>query len=213
MNSLQALGQQSLFALEMMAVLASALSGVLGALRQRMDLVGICVCGFLAAFGGGVLRDILIDRRPFFFVEHQGVLLAVLVLSAGSAILVGRRGLESGERWLRLPDAVGLGLFSATGVHLSWIAGQPPLVAVLMGVITGSFGGVLRDLICNEIPTLFRDHRPYAVCAAAGGGVYALLTWGGAPVAAAIAACALVTTGLRVLALQLDWRLPPAERT
>jgi uncharacterized membrane protein YeiH len=117
-----------------------------------------------------VLRDILIDRRPFFFVEHQGVLLAVLILSAGSAILVGRRGLESGERWLRIPDAIGLGLFSATGVHLSWMAGQPPLVAILMGVITGSFGGVLRDLICNEIPTLFRDHRPYAICAAAGGG-------------------------------------------
>ncbi|MFM8819543.1 MAG: trimeric intracellular cation channel family protein, partial [Phenylobacterium sp.] len=90
MMTLQTLSQQSLFALEMMAVLASALSGVLGALRQRMDLVGICVCGFLAAFGGGVLRDILIDRRPFFFVQHQGVFLAVLVLSAGSAILVGR---------------------------------------------------------------------------------------------------------------------------
>ncbi|MCA3753095.1 MAG: trimeric intracellular cation channel family protein [Phenylobacterium sp.] len=211
MTTLHTLGQQSLFALEMMAVLASALSGVLGALRQRMDLVGICVCGFLAAFGGGVLRDILIDRRPFFFVEHQGVLLAVLLLSAGSAILVGRRGLESGERWLRIPDAVGLGLFSATGVHLSWMAGQPPLVAILMGVITGSFGGVLRDLICNEIPTLFRDHRPYAICAAAGGATYAAATLLQAPAGVAIAACALVTTGLRILALQLDWRLPPTE--
>ena len=66
MTTLQTLGQQSLFALEMMAVLSCALSGVLGALRKRMDLVGICVCGFLVAFGGGVLRDILIDRRPFF---------------------------------------------------------------------------------------------------------------------------------------------------
>ncbi|MFM1960336.1 MAG: hypothetical protein RL588_1853 [Pseudomonadota bacterium] len=212
MTTLHALGQQSLFALEMMAVLASALSGVLGALRQRMDLVGICVCGFLTAFGGGVLRDILIDRRPFFFVEHQGVLVAVLALSAGSAILVGRRGLESGERWLRVPDAVGLGLFSATGAHLSLTAGQPPLVAILMGVITGGFGGVLRDLICNEIPALFSDHRPYAICAAAGGAAYVALAMSGAPAGLSITACALVTTGLRLLALRLDWRLPPTER-
>ncbi|MFM8755158.1 MAG: trimeric intracellular cation channel family protein [Phenylobacterium sp.] len=213
MTTLQTLGQQSLFALETMAVLASALSGVLGALRQRMDLVGICVCGFLAAFGGGVLRDILIDRRPFFFVEHQGVLLAVLLLSVGSAVLVGRRGLEAGERWLRIPDAIGLGLFSATGVHLSWAAGQPPLVAILMGVITGSFGGVLRDLICNEIPALFRDHRPYAICAAAGGATYAAATLLQVPTGVAIAACAIVTAGLRILAVQLDWRLPPTERS
>ena len=212
MTTLHALGQQSLFALEMMAVLAGALSGVLGALRQKMDLVGICVCGFLTAFGGGVLRDILIDRRPFFFVEHQGVLLAVLVISAGSAILVGRRGLESGERWLQVPDAIGLGLFSATGAHLSLTLGQPPLVAILMGVITGSFGGVLRDLICNQVPVLFSDHRPYAICAAAGGATYAAATLLHAPAGVAIAACALVATGLRILALQLDWRLPPTER-
>lgn len=209
MTTLHALGQQSLFALEMMAVLASALSGVLGALRQRMDLVGICVCGFLTAFGGGVLRDILIDRRPFFFVEHQGVLVAVLALSAGSAILVGRRGLESGERWLRVPDAIGLGLFSATGAHLSLTAGQPALVAVLMGVITGSFGGVLRDLICNEIPALFSDHRPYAICAAAGAGAYVALSSAGSPAGLSITACVVVATGLRLLALRLDWRLPP----
>jgi uncharacterized membrane protein YeiH len=212
MTTLHTLGQQSLFALETMAVLASALSGVLGALRQRMDLVGICVCGFLAAFGSGVLRDLLIDRRPFFFVEHQGVLLAVLLLSVGSAVLVGRGGLEAGERWLRIPDAAGLGLFSATGAHLSWVAGQPPLVAIRMGVITGSFGGVLRDLICNEIPTLFRDHRPYAVCAAAGGAAYVALALAGAPAGLAIGACAVITTGLRILALRLDWRLPPTER-
>ncbi len=209
MTTLHALGQQSLFVLEMMAVLAGALSGVLGALRQKMDLVGICVCGFLTAFGGGVLRDILIDRRPFFFVEHQGVLIAVLAISAGSAILVGRRGLESGERWLQVPDAIGLGLFSATGAHLSLTLGQPPLVAVMMGVITGSFGGVLRDLICNQIPVLFSDHRPYAICAAAGAAAYVALSTSGAAAGLSIAACVLVATGLRLLAIRLDWRLPP----
>jgi uncharacterized membrane protein YeiH len=133
--------------------MAFALSGVIGALRKRMDIVGICACGFLAAFGGGTLRDVLLDRRPFFWVEHQYVLLGVLAISVAGATLVSRKRLERGQRWLQAPDAIGLGLFCATGTHLSFLLDQPPIVAVMMGVITGTFGGVLRDLVCNEIPT------------------------------------------------------------
>jgi uncharacterized membrane protein YeiH len=194
--------------LELLATAAFALSGVMGALRKRLDIVGVCVCGFLAAFGGGTLRDLLIDRRPFFWVEHQSVLIGVLALCILSASILKQRHVEWTHKSLQLPDAAGLGLFCATGVHLSWSAGQPPLVAILMGTITGAFGGVLRDLVCNEIPTLFRDHRPYAVCAFAGGISYVLMTWLGMPDAPAIAACAAVTTGLRCLTLWRDWRLP-----
>ena len=81
-----------------------------------------------------------------------------------------------------------------------------------MGVITGGFGGVLRDLICNEVPTLFRDHRPYALCAAAGGVAYAGLRLADLSPGLAVAACAVLATGLRLLALGLGWRLPSTER-
>jgi uncharacterized membrane protein YeiH len=211
MNAISTLGQHTLMALELLATAAFALSGVMGAMRKRLDIVGVCVCGFLAAFGGGTLRDLLIDRRPFFWVEHQSVLMGVLALCIVSATVLKQRHVEWTHRSLQWPDALGLGLFCATGVHLSWNAGQPALVAILMGTITGAFGGVLRDLVCNEIPTLFRDHRPYAVCAFAGGIGYVVTTWMGWPDAPALAVCALLTTGLRGATLWLDWRLPAQD--
>jgi uncharacterized membrane protein YeiH len=208
MPDLEALSQHSIFVLELLGIAAFAVSGVLAALRKRMDIVGICVCGFLTAFGGGTLRDILLDRRPFFWVEHQQALLSVLAISIACATLVRRSLLERSQRWLQTPDAIGMGLFCATGVHLSWIIGQPAVVAIMMGVITATFGGVLRDLVCNEIPDLFLDHRPYALCAAAGGTIYAIaVTLGTAPWLA-IVACALATSGLRLLALRFAWTLP-----
>ncbi len=211
MEPIVTLSQHSIVTLEYLATAAFAVSGVLGALRKRMDIVGICVCGFLAAFGGGTLRDILLDRRPFFWVEHQTVLLGVLALSIVCATLISRARLERSERWLQAPDTIGLGLFCATGTHLSWIMQQPPIVAVMMGVITGTFGGVLRDLVCNEMPQLFHDHRPYALCAAAGGGSYALIATAGGTGWIAMTACALVTIGLRALAIHYDFKLPTKD--
>ena len=95
--------------------------------------------------------------------------MGVLLLCVAYASFFQQRDLESREKLLQVPDAIALGLFCATGLHLSWTMGQPPSVAIMMGVITGTFGGVLRDMVCNEIPSLFRDHRPYAICAVAGG--------------------------------------------
>ena len=210
MDLLAALSRNAIVVLEFLATMAFALSGVLGALRKRMDIVGICACGFLAAFGGGTLRDVLLDRRPFFWVEHQTVLLAVLAISILGATFVSRRRLERGQRWLQAPDAIGLGLFCATGTHLSHLMGQPAIVAVMMGVITGTFGGVLRDLVCNEIPELFHDHRPYALCAAAGAIAYLFGALAGAPSTLSMTLCAAVTISLRLLALHFDLKLPPA---
>ena len=208
MSAIDTLRQHTLVGFELLGTAAFALSGVLSAMRKKMDVVGITVCGFLAAFGGGTLRDVLIDRRPFFWAEHQGVLLGVLVLVLGCATFLTQRHLERSENLLQVPDAIGLGLFCTTGMHLAWTLGQPPAVAIMMGVITGTFGGVLRDVVCNEIPSLFRDHRPYAVCALAGALAYAVLTWAGAPGWMPLAACTAVTTGARLLTLWRGWTLP-----
>lgn len=208
MSAIETLRHHSLEGLELLGTAAFALSGVIGAIRKRMDVVGICVCGFLAAFGGGTLRDVLMERRPFFWAEHQAVLIGVLLLCIACATLLRPAHLESGQKLLQIPDAIGLGLFCATGIHLSWGMGQAPVVAIMMGVITATFGGVLRDLVCNEIPSLFRDHRPYALCAVAGGLTYAGLSGMDAAPWIAVAACALVTTGTRLLSLWRDWKLP-----
>jgi uncharacterized membrane protein YeiH len=210
-SNIESLGQHTLVALEYVGTAAFAVSGVVGAIRKRMDIVGICVCGFLAAFGGGTLRDVLIDRRPFFWVEHQEVLLGILLLCVACATFFKQNDLETSEKLLSIPDALGLGLFCTTGLHLSWSMGQPPAVAIMMGVITGTFGGVLRDMVCNEIPSLFRDHRPYAVCALLGAGVYILLAIFGLPEWMSVAACTLVTTGTRLVTLWLNLKLPSVD--
>ena len=208
MLPVESLSLPTLGALELIGTAAFALSGVLSAMRKNMDGVGICVCGFLAAFGGGTLRDVLIDRRPFFWVEHQAVLLGVFALCVVCATFLRQQHLERSQGVLQIADAMGLGLFCATGLHLSWEAGQPPVVALMMGVVTASFGGVLRDIVCNEVPQLFHDHRPYAICALGGGLVYSLLAYLTMDVWLVVGACAVVTTGLRLLALHSDWRLP-----
>jgi uncharacterized membrane protein YeiH len=195
--------------LEAVATLAFALSGLLAAARKRLDAVGVVVVAGLAAFGGGTLRDVLLDRRPFFWVEHANWLWALLALCLAAMLLLRRRHLALTERAIQWPDAIGLGLFSAAGTQLALAAGQPAIVAVLMGVITAVCGGVLRDVVCNEIPTAFHDHRPYALCAFAGGWVLVgaqQLGWGEE---ACLAAAAGTAGGLRLLALVSDFRLPP----
>ena len=109
---------------------------------------------------------------------------------------------------MQWPDALGLGLFSAGGTQIALAQGLPAIVAVLMGVVTAVFGGVLRDVVCNEIPSAFADHRPYAVCAFAGGWVLVGALALGLPQGSALLVAAGTATGLRVLALLTDWRLP-----
>ncbi len=195
-------------ALEVAATMAFTLSGVMVAARSRLDAVGVYAVAFLAAFGGGTLRDLLLDQRPFFWVRHVEYLWGVLALSTAAMLFMRRRHFEPTERAIQVPDALGLGLFAAVGVDVAIAVGMPPLVAVLMGVVTGVFGGVLRDIVCNEIPTAFRDHRPYALCAFAGGWVYLGLEALAAPEWLALASTVAIIAGLRLLALWRNWRLP-----
>ena len=193
---------------ELAATAAFALSGVLAAARHRMDAVGVCVVGFLCAFGGGTLRDLLLDQRPFFWVRHVEVLWGVFALCILAMVFMRPRHFVLTEKAIQWPDALGLGLFTASGVHQALLQDLPALVAVLMGLITGVFGGVLRDVVCNQIPAAFHDHRPYAVCAFAGGWLYVALWHLGAPGWLALIGCVIVTAGLRALALWRNWQLP-----
>lgn len=193
---------------EAAGTLAFALSGLLEAARKRLDAVGVVMVAGLAAFGGGTLRDVLLDRRPFFWVQHGLWLWGLLALCIAAMLFLRARHFAWTERAMQWPDALGMGLFAASGTQIALAAGMPALVAVLMGVMTAVFGGVLRDIVCNEIPRAFSDHRPYALCAFAGGWVVVaaqgagLADWLGLTVAAATAAL------LRVLAVLCSWTLP-----
>jgi uncharacterized membrane protein YeiH len=161
-------------AIEAAATVAFAASGVLAGARKRLDAVGVCMVAGLAAFGGGTLRDVLLDRRPFFWVQHAGWLWVLLGLVMIAMLFMRKRHFAATERAMQWPDALGLGLFAASGTQIALAAGMPAVVAVLMGVMTAVFGGVLRDIVCNDIPSAFSDHQPYAVCAFAGAWVVVL---------------------------------------
>ncbi len=195
-------------AIEVVATAAFALSGVLAAARKRLDAVGVCVVAGVSAFGGGTLRDVLLDRRPFFWVEHAWYVWLTLVLSVGAMLFLRQKHLPPTERAIQLPDALGLGLFAASGTQIAVAAQMPALVAVLMGMITAVFGGVLRDIICNEIPGAFRDHRPYALCAFAGSAAVVGLERVGAADWLTLLVGGALATLLRIVAMRRDWQLP-----
>lgn len=194
--------------IEAAAIVAFALSGLIEAARKRLDAVGVVVVAGLSAFGGGTLRDVLLDRRPFFWVQHANWLWALLALAVLALVFMRARHLEPTERAMQWPDAAGLGLFAASGTQVALDMQMPAIVAVLMGVVTAVFGGVLRDIVCNQIPSAFSDHRPYALCAFAGGWTVAGAQAAGLAPEVALALGAAVAAALRGLVLWRGWRLP-----
>ena len=158
--------------IEILAILVGAMSGFVEARRKRMDLVGVFTVAFITAFGGGTLRDILLDVRPLFWVEHQEYAILIFVLALVATPLVRTIRQIVSERIIVVADAIGLGLFAVAGVSQAQAADMPVFIAAMMGVITGIFGGVLRDIVCNEVPMVFRDGKPYAICAFFGAWLY-----------------------------------------
>jgi uncharacterized membrane protein YeiH len=193
---------------EIIGTLAFALSGLIEAARKKLDLVGMAMVSGLVAFGGGTLRDILLDRRPFFWVENEIWVWILILICVGALLFMRAQHLEPTARAMQWPDAIGLGAFTAGGTQLALNAGVPAIIAVIMGVLTAIFGGVLRDIVVNEIPKAFSDHIPYSVIAFTGGWVVVGLNFLGAEAFVAVAVAAVFTIVLRVLALLLGWRLP-----
>lgn len=202
-------GESLRLVVEVVGTLAFALSGIFAGIRREMDMFGVAVLGFLSAFGGGTLRDILLDRRPFFWVAQESMLWLVFGVAIFVMLVNRRRPFHITQSGIQFADALGLGLFVAAGVQAALSSGMPMAVSVIMGIITGVFGGVMRDIACGEMPTAFFDHRPYAMCALVGGWVYAWLA-----VLTSLAPwfvlllSTLTTTGLRIAAVALDYRLP-----
>jgi uncharacterized membrane protein YeiH len=193
--------------LEFLAVIAFALSGFIEAVRKQVDPVGVFVVAFVTAFGGGTLRDVLLDRRPFYWVEHEVYVLILFALTA-VAPLVLRVLQQHFPFWLFiLADAVGLGIFSVAGTAMAREAGLPMFSSAMLGVVTGVAGGVLRDVILNEVPMVLRDGRPYATAAFAGCWVCLGLVWAGMGEATALGVAALAIIVLRMVAWRRDWHI------
>ncbi len=196
-----------LITLEALGVLAFALSGIMEAARKQFDLVGVVMIGAVTAFGGGTLRDVLLDRRPFFWVEQEFWVWALILVGLTLPFFFRANHIALTEKAILIPDAVGLGIFAAGGTHLALVAGMSPLIAVLMGVITAVAGGVLRDVLVNEVPRAFHDHQPYAAIAFAGGWVLVLLGYLNTPEYLDVAIAAILMVAMRLIAVRLKIQL------
>lgn len=197
-----------LFIIEVLGTIAFAISGIRLAATKRFDWFGAYTVGLVTAIGGGTLRDLLLDI-PVFWMQTWWYL-AVTALSLVTVIILRDR-LVRRERLLFMFDSVGLALFCVIGIQKTLATGYPMWVAAIMGIITGAFGGVLRDILINDEPLVFRKDI-YATACLAGALVYWLiLIWGGSPIAQQIT-CAATVIILRVLALRYSLSLPTLSR-
>jgi uncharacterized membrane protein YeiH len=163
-----------LLILTYIAVIASAISGALEARKNELDIVGATTIAFVTAFGGGTIRDLLLGRTPVFWVLDPGLTIAAFIVSMLSYYRLD----HISNRLFTVVDAIGLGLFSILGATYTLQLELSPIIAVPMGVVTGVFGGVLRDLLCNRIPQIFRHNTElYATCSFIGTGIFVLLIW------------------------------------
>lgn len=187
------------------AVFVFALTGGLTASRAQLDVVGFGFLATVTAVGGGTLRDILLDR-PIFWVERPSFLgLAVL---AATLVFFTAHLLESRLKTLYWLDAAALGSAVAAGTGVALETGQSWPIVLVMGVATGTFGGLVRDVVANEVPLVLRQGEIYATAALAGAGAGAVADRLGAEPALALGLAAVVATALRAGSLALDWRMP-----
>ncbi len=196
-------------ALEAAAVIVSAISGMITAARKRMDIVGTYCLAVLTAFGGGTLRDLLVDQRPFFWVAHAEYLSVLFALCIAFVYSPGFHA--RAQRWQPqaiVVDTLGLALFTLTGLSAALRSNMPFFVASLIGVVTGTFGGVLRDVVAREIPELFRPGSLHAVSSFAGGWVYLGAMRLALPPAVGGSLAFLTIVTLRLVSVRFGLRVP-----
>ena len=197
-----------LHVIEVAAVLVFAYSGLVHARRSGFDLIGVLTIGFVTAFGGGTIRDVLLGNYPLYWIAHWGFLVLIMLLLPAELILLRLDRDFSGGRVLMVIDALGLGLFTASGVGVALSKNTPALAAAFIGVVTATFGGVVRDILCNQKPQLFLPTEPlYATCAFLGACVYIALVLVGVAPTTAIFACIGTVFLLRIIAVRFDIRL------
>ncbi len=194
--------------MEICGIVAFACSGFIEARSKQMDMVGVFVVAFVASFGGGTLRDLLMGRHPLFWIQHQEYPLLVFLLTLAITPFFRHLRTSWAEKSIVFADALGLGIFSAVGTSLAQEAQIPVFVCAMMGVITAVFGGVLRDVLCNEIPMVFRRNQLYTACSFFGCWIFLLLKWLHLPQVIALVASATVIVIVRLLAVRFDIRMP-----
>ena len=183
-----------------------ALTGALKARASRMDIFGGMVMAFATAYGGGTLRDLLIGIKPVNWINDYVALLLVL----SGTMLVFLRKEKSGrfEKAILFTDAIGLGMFTAAGIEISLRSGLNDVYALIMGIITATFGGLIADILRNEIPYLLRKGELYATACAIGGAAFLLLRKTSLNHQLILFLCIMIVVGVRIYSKRKRLTLP-----
>ena len=161
------------YALDILGTIAFAISGTLAAMHKRLDLFGVFIIAFVTAVGGGTLRDILIDRTLVSWMQDLNYVYAISAATIFAIII--RKKIAYLRTSLFLFDTIGLGIFTIIGTEIGIQEQLHPVITVILGTLTATFGGVLRDILCNEIPVIFKKEI-YAMACIAGALTFIILS-------------------------------------
>ncbi len=198
------------FAIDILGTIAFAISGVLVAMEKKLDLFGVLIIAFVTAVGGGTLRDMLIGNTPVVWMRESVYIFTILGTVIFAILFVNQ--LKYLRKTLFLFDTIGIGLFTMVGIEKGLSAELVPIMCIILGTITASFGGVIRDILCNEIPVIFHKEI-YATACILGGVSYFLLIQLPIDGAYAYIAAILIIILVRLLAVKFHIALPSIYRS
>ncbi|SMC56950.1 trimeric intracellular cation channel family protein [Cellulophaga tyrosinoxydans] len=191
--------------IDILGTIAFAISGVMVAMDKKLDLFGVFIIAFVTSVGGGTLRDLLIGNTPVAWLKDPTFL--ITILSAVVIAIVFRNKLKYLRKSLFLFDTIGIGLYTMVGIQKGLLIGLSPIMCIGLGTITASFGGVIRDILCNEIPVIFRKEI-YATACILGGVGYFLLRKLPITDAYPYVGGIIIVIGIRLLAVWFKIALP-----
>ncbi|MCM8570700.1 trimeric intracellular cation channel family protein [Gramella jeungdoensis] len=191
--------------LDILGTIAFAISGALSAMNRRLDPFGIFIIAFVTAIGGGTIRDVLIGSTPVTWMEN--IIYVYLIGLVTILAIVFRNKLFYLKKSLFLFDTIGLGVFTITGVETGIQNDLNPIISIALGAMTGTFGGVIRDILCNEIPVIFRKEI-YATACLMGAFVYIILFDLGVDPDIIYLTTSLIVIGIRLIVVKYHISLP-----
>ena len=181
-----------------------AISGVLAAVEKRFDLFGALILGLVTAIGGGTLRDVLIGSTPVGWMQNE--IYIYIILAALPIVYFFKSRIQGLRKSIFLFDTIGIGLFTILGLQKTLAIGLSPLVGVMMGIVSAVFGGVIRDVLSNEVPLIFRKEIYASACLVGALIFLATQPFTSEPVAMGISVLSVIV--VRILAIRREWNLP-----
>ncbi len=194
-----------LYLLDLIGVAVFAISGALTAGRKSLDLLGVVIIAVVTAVGGGTTRDLLLDRHPIFWIADPTYLLVIVIASLFTIAYTQYQ--DPPEKVLLIADALGLAVFTILGAQITQEVVSNNIIIVIMAAITGTVGGLIRDVLSNQIPLILRRDI-YATAALAGATAYLLLQLTSLSPTSTIILGMVVVVGLRLAAIQWNLHLP-----